>query len=83
MLRAQTSRMSMADPFVPEQGVTRDEGRGAVQPEDFDHEGDSEPDVLPEPSVNEVPATEDGEPPVVPTVFNTPTGESVDPSQLS
>lgn len=80
---AQTARMSMTDPFLPEQPAHRVPGNDAVEPEDFDHGVENEPDVIVEPPVDEVPVTDDGEPPVEPTVFNTPTGERIDPSQLS
>lgn len=74
--------MSMTDPFLPEQPATRAVGDDVLQPEDFDHEGVSDPDVIVEPPADETPVTDDGEPPVIPAVFNTPTGEKIDPSQL-
>ena len=73
--------MSMADPFLPIQPASRSEAESALEPEDFDHGGESDPEVSERPAADDDLVTENGEPPVTDSVFNTPDGHSVDPAR--
>jgi hypothetical protein len=69
--------MSTADPFLPIDGADDgDHTEAPVQPEDLGPEDETEPDVFPggEAGGDTIPVP-DEEP-----LFNTPTGEQVDPS---
>ncbi|WP_322411879.1 hypothetical protein [Microbacterium invictum] len=69
--------MSTADPFLPVP-PRRDDDR-PFQREDHSRGDESEPDVFFE--QGEGSAADSGEPPLSPTHFRTPTGQSVDPEQ--
>ncbi|NYF17358.1 hypothetical protein HDC37_002186 [Microbacterium sp. AK009] len=69
--------MSMADPFLPVP-PPRDDDR-PFQRGNHSRSDESEPDVFIEPEDGSAP--ESGEPPLLPTHFRTPTGQSVDPEQ--